>query len=132
MITSENRVKEESGVAASEGDVVREYSVPEVDVFENEESLLLVANVPGADEKSVDLSLEKNILTIEAKVENRAPEGYKRYYVENEAEGYSRQFRLSDEIDRDGISASVNNGVLRITLKKAKEIQPKKIEIKTA
>jgi len=138
-MNNNDKFENENSVAVSEenskalhADVYREYFTPEVDVFEYEDSILLVANVPGADSDSTDVTVEQNLLTIEAKVENESPEGYHRYYMENEAGGYRRQFRLPDDIDRDTISASVKNGVLRITLQKAEEKKLKKISVKSS
>lgn len=106
-----------------------DYRLPEVDIFEKEDSILLMANIPGADRESTDITLEKNLLTITAKAEERLPEGFENYYAENRAGGYQRRFRLTDGVERDGITATVENGVLTLTLKKAKELQPVKIDI---
>ena len=117
----------ETEVVAS-GEVI-DYRLPEVDILEKEDSILLVANIPGAERESTDITLEKNLLTITAKTENQLPEGFDRYYAENTTGGYRRQFRLTEGVERDGIRASVKNGVLRVTLKKTKDLQPQKIEI---
>jgi HSP20 family molecular chaperone IbpA len=111
------------------GDEMIDYRQPEVDIFEKEDSILLVANIPGAERESTDITLEKNLLTITAKTDGQLPEGFDSYYAENRIGGYRRQFRLTDGVERDGITASVKNGVLRVTLKKAKELLPVKIDI---
>lgn len=117
----------EAEVIAS--DELVDYRVPEVDIFEKEDSILLVANIPGADKESTDITLEKNLLTITAKTDLHLSDGFESYYAENRVDGYRRQFRLTDGVERDGITASVKNGVLRVTLKKAKESLPVKIDI---
>ena len=110
-------------------DEMIDYRVPEVDIFEKEDAILVVANIPGADRESTDITLEKNLLTITAKTDDRIPEGFDSFYTENASGGYRRQFRLTDGVERDGITASVKNGALKVILKKAKDLQPQKIDI---
>ena len=106
--------------------------VPRVDIFENKDSLFLVADMPGVDEKTVDIELEKNVLTINGRVENCRIKDATMMYSEYEIGDYERVFTLSDEIDRDKIVATVRNGVLRLELPKAEKVKPKKIAIKAA
>lgn len=106
--------------------------VPRVDIFESKESMFLVADMPGVDEKTVDIELEKNILTITGRVENGRIQEGTLMYSEYEIGDYERAFTLSDEIDRDKIVATVKNGVLRLELPKAEKVKPKKISIKAA
>jgi len=103
--------------------------VPRVDIFENKDSLFLVADMPGVDEKTVDIELEKNVLTISGRVENGLIKDAAMMYSEYEIGDYERVFTLSDEIDRDKIVAAVKNGVLRLELPKAEKVMPKKIAI---
>ena len=88
--------------------------------------------MPGVDEKSIDITLEKSVLTLLGRVEQETHEGYCAAYVEYEAGDYERAFTLSDEIDRDRIEASVKNGVLRLTLPKAEPVKLRKINVKSA
>ncbi|HOC60599.1 MAG: Hsp20/alpha crystallin family protein [Syntrophaceae bacterium] len=106
--------------------------VPRVDIYENKDSLFLLADMPGVNEKTVDIELEKNILTIAGRVENGSVKDASLMYSEYEIGDYERVFTLSDEIDRDKIVATVKNGVLRLELPKAEKIKPKKIAIKAA
>lgn len=106
--------------------------IPRVDIYENKESLFLMADMPGVDEKTVDIELEKNILTITGRVENGQAKDTTMLYSEYEIGDYERVFTLSDEIDRDRIVATVKNGVLRLELPKAEEVKPKKIAIQAA
>ena len=106
--------------------------VPRVDIFENKDSLFLVADMPGVDEKTVDIELEKNILTITGRVESGPIKDATMMYSEYEIGDYERVFTLSDEIDRDKIVATVKNGVLRLELPKAEKVMPKKIAIQAA
>ncbi len=106
--------------------------VPRVDIYENKDALFLVADMPGVDEKTVDIELEKNVLTITGRVENGRVAGGTLMYSEYEIGDYERVFTLSEEIDRDKIVATVKNDVLRLELPKAKQVKPKKIAITAA
>ncbi|MEN6638276.1 MAG: Hsp20/alpha crystallin family protein [Smithella sp.] len=106
--------------------------VPRVDIYENKDSLFLLADMPGVDEKTVDIELEKNILKITGRVENGRIQDAAMMYSEYEIGDYERVFTLSDEIDRDKVVASIKNGVLRLELPKAEKVKPKKIAIKAA
>jgi HSP20 family protein len=107
----------------------RVYS-PLTDVIETRDHILVVADIPGADEKSVNITLEKNILTIDAFPEPRDSDKYSLIYREYGTGDYQRVFSLSDQIDRDKIEAVVKNGVLYLDLPKASEARAKKITIK--
>lgn len=106
--------------------------VPRVDIYETKESLFLIADMPGVDEKTVDVELEKNILTISGRVENGKVKDYSLVFSEYEVGDYERTFTLSDEIDREKIKATVKQGVLRLELPKAEKVKPKKIAINAA
>jgi HSP20 family protein len=103
--------------------------VPRVDIYENKDSLFLLADMPGVDEKTVDIELEKNVLTISGRVDDGRVKDGTLMYSEYEIGDYERVFTLSDEIDRDKIVATVKNGVLRLELPKAEKVKPKKIAI---
>ena len=104
--------------------------VPRADVYETNEEIVVVADMPGVDEHSVDITLEENVLTINGYVESQQPEGHTLAYAEYRVGDYVRAFTLSDQIDRDGIEATVKDGVLRLHLPKAEEARMHKIPIK--
>lgn len=108
----------------------RKCYIPRIDIYETKEEIVLIADVPGVGEDSLDITLEKNILTINAYVDEMAPEGIKRIYSEYESGDYQRSFKLSDEIDQSKIKAVVSNGELRLRLPKAEPAKAKKIEVK--
>ena len=103
---------------------------PDVDIMEKGDSIVLVTDMPGVDESSVDITLEKNVLTIYGKVEPDVPEKHQLIHREYGVGDYQRSFTVSDEIDRDRIQATVKNGVLRLILPKAKTAQTTKISVK--
>ena len=109
----------------------RRSFVPRADIYETEKEIIVLADVPGANEKTVDITLEKNVLSITAFVEPAIPREYEIAYAEYEDGDYQRSFRLSDEIDRDKIEAVVSDGVLRLHLPKSQESRTKKIAVKT-
>jgi len=106
--------------------------VPRADIYETSDGLVLLADMPGVDENSIELTLEKNVLTINGTVEFERPVNYSMAYTEYEVGDYQRSFTLSDEIDRDNIQASVKNGVLRLYLPKAAPVKARKIAVKGA
>lgn len=106
--------------------------VPRVDILSEENGIIIFADLPGVDEQNVDITVEKNVLTINGFVDatSQAPEGYELAYHEYGIGDYQRSFTLPDEIDRNGIEASLSHGVLRINLPKAPEAQARKITVK--
>jgi len=106
--------------------------VPQADIYEVDDQMVIVCDVPGADENCVEVSLEKNILTINAVIEPVLLEGYTLTFAEYQVGDYHRSFRLSEEIDREKIQAVVKDGVLRLYLPKSSEARTRKIEVKSA
>ena len=109
----------------------RRTFVPRADIYETDKEIIVLADVPGSNEKTVDITLEKNVLSITAYVEAAIPNGFDVAYAEYEEGDYQRSFRLSDEINRDKIEAVVSEGVLRLRLPKVQEAKTKKIAVKT-
>jgi HSP20 family protein len=107
----------------------RTYS-PQVDIVERKEDIVVIADMPGIDETSVDINLEKNVLSIYGRVEDENIPNHNQVYTEYDVGDYERVFTLSDEIDREKIEATVKNGVLRIVLPKAEKAKTKKIAVK--
>lgn len=106
--------------------------VPQVDILESENQILLLADLPGVDEQGLEVTLEKNVLTLRGKVQSQGPEGYQLAYSEYEVGNFERAFTVSNDIDRQGIEAVIKDGVLRLTLPKAKHAVLQKIAVKTA
>ena len=104
--------------------------VPRADIYETEEAIVVVADMPGVDERSLDITLEKGVLTLNGTVEPEAPEGYSLSYAEYRVGDYTRSFSLSDEIDQEAIEATLKDGVLRLALPKITEFKTTKIAVK--
>ena len=105
---------------------------PAVDIFEKGDTTVIIADMPGVASDGVDVTLERQVLTLRGTVKPHAPEGYRRLSSEYREGDYLRVFTLSDEIDQAKINAEFKNGVLRLELQHAAEAKPKKISVKTA
>lgn len=105
---------------------------PRVDICDKDKEIILTAEVPGVDEKDIEITLEGDILTLFGHVEDDTLQGYKKIYAEYGTLDYKRIFKLSDVVDKDHIEASLKNGILTITLQKTAKANPQKIEIKAA
>ena len=108
----------------------RKAFVPRVDIYETDDQIVLVADVPGVDQDSVEITLEKSLLTVNGYVELEAPEGYDIAYAEYDVGDFERSFRLSNQIDQEKIEAAVKDGVLRLVLPKIGPAKTRKIAVK--
>ncbi len=107
----------------------RRVSTPRADVFEAKDTIVVLADMPGVNENSIDITLEKNVLTIHGLTSPQAEEGLRLIYSECPEANYRRAFVLSEEVDRDGIQASVKNGVLKLVLPKSVSARARKITV---
>jgi HSP20 family protein len=103
------------------------YIAPPVDIFETDDALTVVADLPGVDMDSIDIRVEDGILTIKARA-NYSPKA-ELLRQEFSLQGYYRQFQLSDEVAQDKISAESKNGVLTLALPKAEKSKPRQIKV---
>ncbi len=104
--------------------------MPPVDIFETDAGLVVVADLPGVDKDSIDINVEKNVLTLKATPLRKELEGALRR--EYELLPFFRQFQLSDAVDQAKISAEMKYGVVTIHLPKVEEKQPRKVAVKVA
>jgi HSP20 family molecular chaperone IbpA len=102
---------------------------PGVDIIEKKDEIVLFADMPGVQEKSVDVTIEKNVLSIYGKVKPYEPDGYRLGSSEYETGDYERTFTLTGEVDRERIQATLKDGVLRLVLPKAGTWKARKIEV---
>jgi len=106
------------------------YIKPAVNIVESEEGLTLTADIPGASRDTLDINMEKGILTISAPVtwNTLGNAGYKEF----ELASYYRQFSIPEILDQEKTTADLTNGVLTLRVPKAEAAKPRKIEIKVA
>jgi HSP20 family protein len=106
------------------------YFVPTTDIYETDESLTVVMEVPGVEKDDINVKLENDVLRIEGQIDFSKYQEMEPVYTEYNIGHYARSFTLSDRIDQNEISAQLDNGVLTLTLKKAKQALPRRIEIR--
>ncbi len=105
------------------------HYVPYTDIFENEEALVVVMEIPGVDRSDTNINVENNILSVEGKISHATYDALSPVYTEYNIGHYSRSFTLSNEIDQEGITARIEDGVLTLELPKTKDAPPRRIEI---
>jgi HSP20 family molecular chaperone IbpA len=103
---------------------------PAIDILETKNDLRLYADMPGVDQKSISITVEQGVLTIQGNVDTTPIEGFELDYQEYDVGDYQRTFTLTDTVDQNKISANYKNGVLELILQKAEKTKPKRIEIK--
>jgi HSP20 family protein len=126
-----NRVFRESYAPTGQDESLTTSSfAPAVDVYEDEHNVALKIEVPGIDEKDIDVQIENNTLTVhgERKIEKEEKEeNYRR--VERQYGSFTRTFTLPSTVDSEKVSATYDKGVLKITLPKKAEAKPKQIKV---
>lgn len=104
---------------------------PDVDIFETETELTLLADIPGVKPEDLNIDLRENTLTLTGEVTPGKGSDEADVFMEYETGKYFRQFSLSEVIDQSKIDAQLNEGVLRLTLPKVEKATPRKITVKT-
>lgn len=104
--------------------------IPRADIFETEDAYLIKLDMPGVDENKIDITLEKNTLTINGYSNVERPQGYSLAAAEYRIGDYERSFRLTDKINQEDIEAVYEDGVLKLNLPKAEEAKARKIQVK--
>ncbi|HEX2888327.1 Hsp20/alpha crystallin family protein [Vineibacter terrae] len=105
------------------------YYVPNTDIHETDEALTLVMEMPGVEKKNIDVKLESDVLRIEGRIDFSKYEGLDPVYAEYNVGHFTRTFALSNKIDQDRIQADLQDGILTLTLPKAKQALPRQIPI---
>jgi HSP20 family protein len=103
--------------------------LPTTDIFETEDALTLVLEMPGVDRGNIDVSVENGVLTVEGKINFDNYEGLQPVYSEYNVGPYRRSFRISSRIDQDKIKAEIRDGVITLVLPKAEQAKPRRIEV---
>ena len=123
---------EQTPTRTQQADVTRRegqgrYFLPATDIIETAEAVVLKLDMPGVARENVDLTVDKDMLTIVGKADPE-PEGepvYRETYVGD----YQRQFTLTADVDPANVTAAMNHGVLTVSIGKAERAKPKKIKI---
>ncbi len=105
------------------------HYIPYGDIYETDEALAVVLEMPGVDKKDINVALENGVLRVDGQIDFAKYDGMEPVYTEYNVGHYTRSFALSDKIDQEHISAQVDDGVLTLTLPKVKEAQPRRISI---
>jgi HSP20 family molecular chaperone IbpA len=105
------------------------YYVPDADIFETDQALSVVMEMPGVEKKDLTIGLENDVLRVDGRIDFSKYQGMEPLHTEYNVGHYTRSFTLSSKIDQGSISAQMEDGVLTLTLPKAKEAQPRRISI---
>jgi HSP20 family molecular chaperone IbpA len=105
------------------------FYVPSADIYETEEALTVILEMPGVEKKDVNIALENDVLRVEGQIDFSKYQGMEPLYTEYNVGHYARGFTLSGKIDRENISAQLDDGVLTLNLPKVKEAMPRRIAI---
>jgi HSP20 family molecular chaperone IbpA len=129
MTDHELSVRDKQEASAQEGTRAGRTYVPDVDIYETADSMYLWADMPGVDEKTLNVHLDDGVLTIEGQVGLKDYEHLAPVYTEYKVGNYERRFTVSRDVDADKISARLTNGVLALELPKAERAKPRQIKI---
>jgi HSP20 family protein len=106
------------------------YFVPNTDIYETDEALTLVMEIPGVEKKDLDVQLENDVLRVEGRIDFSKYEGLEPVYAEYNVGHFVRSFTLSNKVDQEGIRAELAEGLLTLTLQKAKSAAQRRIEVR--
>ena len=103
---------------------------PDVDILERADAYVIYADLPGVDEKSVQVRVERDMLMLDAQLATLPGAGWSPVRSEYRLGGFHREFRLSDRVDVDAVSASMRDGVLELRVPKSARSRPRAIEVR--
>ena len=107
---------------------VRDF-VPVTDIFETEQALTVVLEMPGVSKESVEVGVENDVLLITGRINSSKYEGLQPLYTEYNIGNYSRSFQISSKIEQEGIKAELKDGVMTLVLPKAEKAMPRRISV---
>ena len=129
LLNEFNRVFERASGADESSGATADW-VPPVDIEEYADRFVIYADVPGIDPASIDVTLEKGVLTLTGAREQRVEQkGVESRRAERASGRFHRRFTLPDTVDSDAVSASGKHGVLEITIPKRPQVQPRRIAV---
>lgn len=123
-------VSQKKAIDTKQGEPTRSGSwyVPEVDITQSDEAIVLYADLPGVKPENLDIDVRDDVLTLTAEVEPETA-NHKLVWREYDVGGFQRKFTLGERIDQSKIEAKLTDGVLTLTLPKAESHRPRKIQI---
>jgi HSP20 family protein len=104
--------------------------LPNADIYEKDDALNVVLEMPGVEKNSVEVRVEDGVLKIDGRLDFSKYQGLQPLYTEYNVGHYSRSFRLSNKIDQNKIGAELKDGVLSLVLPKVEEAKPRTIQVK--
>jgi HSP20 family protein len=104
--------------------------LPPVDVVEDATAITLFADLPGVSKDKLDIRVEAETLTIDGELAIAMPQGMASSHAEVQVTRYRRTFTLSKELDAEQVDAEFTNGVLKLRIPKARDAQPRRIEVR--
>jgi HSP20 family molecular chaperone IbpA len=104
--------------------------VPNADIYETQEALTVIMEMPGVEKNNVEIRVEDDVLNVEGRLDLSKYQGLVPLYTEYNIGHYARSFRLSSKVDRGKIGAQLKDGVLSLTLPKVEEAKPRTITVK--
>jgi HSP20 family protein len=116
-------------VAKEEKTVPGRYFIPDADIYETDDALAVVMEMPGVEKNDLHVGLENDALRVDGRIDYSKYKEMEPVYAEYNVGHYARSFALSNKIDQEKIAANLEDGVLTLTLPKAKHAQPRKIAI---
>ena len=116
-------------VSKEEQTVPAKFYVPYTDIYENEDSLTVVMDMPGVQRDKVEVTVEKDVLKVEGKIDFATYDQLDSLYTEYNVGHFSRRFSLNNKVDQEKISAKMEDGVLTLVLLKAEEAKSRQINI---
>jgi HSP20 family protein len=103
--------------------------VPSADIYETQDALTVILEMPGVEKNNVDVRVEDGVLSVLGKLDLSKYQGLQPIYIEYNVGHYSRSFQLSSKVDQSKIAAELKDGVLSLTLPKVEQAKPRTIEV---
>ena len=131
MTKKQNEIQEKTNQEDQRPETEQNYRFfrPSTDIIETDKDLVLYMDMPGVNKDRVDIKLEKDVLSVEGRINSEFHQKSKPVHKEYRVGHYARSFTLSNVIDQTDISAKLDDGVLVLTLPKVPEKQPKQIAV---
>jgi HSP20 family protein len=105
------------------------FFIPQTDIVENKESLIITMDLPGVKKEDVNIKLENNMLEVEGRIDYASYEKLNPVYTEYNIGNFARRFNVSNAVDTSNIQAVLKDGVLTLMLLKAPEAKPRQIPV---